>query len=120
MPLTAAPEITDLIDDLRRQIETLTRRVAELESGTSSGSPAEPQAQAGSGVPSMAPSEAASRVPSGPASPEISEDELIAISAALAAYLGVRAHIRQIRLIGSRLWAQEGRASIQASHHPYS
>ena len=108
MPLTATPEIAEIIDDLRRQIETLSRRVAELEGEKSPGSPAEPPAQAGSGV------------PSGPASPEISEDELIAISAALAAYLGVRAHIRQIRLIGSRLWAQEGRASIQASHHPYT
>jgi methylmalonyl-CoA carboxyltransferase large subunit len=52
--------------------------------------------------------------------PEISEEELIAISAALAAYLGVRVHIRQIRLIGSRAWAQEGRVSIQASHRLHS
>ena len=46
----------------------------------------------------------------------ITEEELLAISAAVAAYLGVRAHIRQIRLISSRAWAQEGRVSIQASH----
>ena len=48
------------------------------------------------------------------------EEELIAISAAVAAYLGVRVHIRQIRLIGSRAWAQEGRVSIQASHRLHS
>jgi len=47
---------------------------------------------------------------------EISEEELLAMSAAIAAYLGVRVRIRQIRLVGSRIWAQEGRASIQASH----
>ena len=40
--------------------------------------------------------------------------------AALAAYLGVRVHIRQIRLIASRAWAQEGRVSIQASHRLHS
>jgi methylmalonyl-CoA carboxyltransferase large subunit len=46
----------------------------------------------------------------------ISEEELLAISAALAAWLGVRAHIRQVRLIRTGVWAQEGRVTIQASH----
>jgi methylmalonyl-CoA carboxyltransferase large subunit len=46
----------------------------------------------------------------------ISEEEVLAISAAVAAYLGVRAHIRQIRLVGGGAWAQQGRVSIQASH----
>jgi hypothetical protein len=50
----------------------------------------------------------------------ITEDEILAISGALAAYFGVRVHIRQIRLIGSRAWAQEGRVSIQASHRLHS
>ena len=97
MPLTASPEIAELVDDLRRQIEALTRRVAELEAPH---------------VPAAAVRQ--------PESPDISPDELIAISAAVAAYLGVRAHVRQIRLIGSRVWAQEGRVSIQASHRLYS
>ena len=48
----------------------------------------------------------------------ISESELLAISAALAAYLGVRPDIRQIRLIGTDSWSLYGRASIQASHRP--
>jgi len=48
--------------------------------------------------------------------PAITEEELLAISAALAAYLGVRPHIRQIRLISTTAWAQLGRVSIQASH----
>jgi methylmalonyl-CoA carboxyltransferase 12S subunit len=44
-------------------------------------------------------------------------DELIlAISAAIAAYLGVKPHIRQIRLLASAPWGQQGRVTIQASH----
>ena len=46
----------------------------------------------------------------------ITEGELIAISAAIGAYLGVRPHIRQIRLVSTNAWAQQGRVSIQASH----
>ena len=46
----------------------------------------------------------------------ITEEEVLAISAAVAAFLGVRAHIKQIRLIGGNAWAQQGRVSIQASH----
>jgi methylmalonyl-CoA carboxyltransferase 12S subunit len=38
------------------------------------------------------------------------------IAAAIAAFLGKKAHIRQIRLLGSAAWAQEGRVTIQASH----
>jgi methylmalonyl-CoA carboxyltransferase large subunit len=49
-------------------------------------------------------------------SPEITEEELLAVSAALAAYMGVRPHIRQIRLVSSGAWAQQGRVTIQASH----
>jgi methylmalonyl-CoA carboxyltransferase large subunit len=46
----------------------------------------------------------------------MTEDEMLAVSAAIAAYLGVRAHIRQIRLVSTSAWAQQGRVSIQASH----
>jgi methylmalonyl-CoA carboxyltransferase large subunit len=51
-----------------------------------------------------------------PAPEGITEEEVLAISAAVAAYLGVRAHIRQIRLVSTGAWAQQGRVSIQASH----
>jgi methylmalonyl-CoA carboxyltransferase large subunit len=46
----------------------------------------------------------------------ISEEEFLAISAALAAWFGVQAHIRQIRLIHTGMWSQQGRVAIQASH----
>jgi methylmalonyl-CoA carboxyltransferase large subunit len=49
----------------------------------------------------------------------ISEEVVLAISAALAAWLGVHAHIRQIRLIRTGAWAQQGRVTIQASHRLY-
>jgi len=51
-----------------------------------------------------------------PAAEEISEETLAVISAAIAAYLGKRPHIRAIRLVSSPTWAQQGRVSIQASH----
>jgi methylmalonyl-CoA carboxyltransferase large subunit len=41
---------------------------------------------------------------------------LLVISAAVAAYLGKKPHIRQIRLVGTTAWAQQGRVTIQASH----
>ena len=46
----------------------------------------------------------------------LSEELVLVISAAIAAFLGKKAHIRQIRLIGSAAWAQQGRVIIQASH----
>jgi methylmalonyl-CoA carboxyltransferase 12S subunit len=51
-----------------------------------------------------------------PAEERLSEETLIAIAAAVAAYLGHKPKIRQIRLVRSASWAQEGRVSIQASH----
>jgi methylmalonyl-CoA carboxyltransferase large subunit len=59
---------------------------------------------------------AAPQVPAAPAPEAITEEELLAISAAIGAYLGVRAHIRQVRLLSTNAWAQQGRVSIQASH----
>jgi len=46
----------------------------------------------------------------------VSEELALVIAAAVAAYLGKRPRIRQIRLLGSAAWAQQGRVSIQASH----
>ncbi len=46
----------------------------------------------------------------------IPEDDLVVLSAAVAAYLGKRTRIRQIRLLGNKNWAMQGRVSLQASH----
>jgi methylmalonyl-CoA carboxyltransferase large subunit len=51
-----------------------------------------------------------------PRPPEVTEEDMVFIAAAVAAYLGVRARIRQVRLVQSSAWAQVGRATIHASH----
>ena len=49
----------------------------------------------------------------------VSEEDMITISAAVAAFLGVRARIRQVRLVHSSAWAQVGRMGTHASHHTH-
>ena len=48
--------------------------------------------------------------------PEVSEDLLLAISAACAAYLGKRAIIKQVHLRRGNTWASQGRGAAQQSH----
>jgi methylmalonyl-CoA carboxyltransferase large subunit len=48
-----------------------------------------------------------------------SEEDMLAIAAAVAAFLGVRARIRQVRLVQSSAWAQVGRIGTHASHHTH-
>jgi methylmalonyl-CoA carboxyltransferase large subunit len=48
--------------------------------------------------------------------PEVSEDVLLAISAACAAYLGKRATIKQVHLRRGSAWASQGRTVVQQSH----
>ena len=49
--------------------------------------------------------------------PPLPEDDLFLLAAAVAAYLGKRASIRQVRLLGTRNWSQQGRVTLQASHN---
>ena len=96
--------------ELLQRIEQLTARIAELE-----------RAQPGATAPVRAQPEAAAPVaPAAPAAPirpaEVTEEDMVFIAAAVAAYLGVRARIRQVRLVQSSAWAQVGRATIHASH----
>jgi methylmalonyl-CoA carboxyltransferase 12S subunit len=101
-------ELEALIRDIRAQLSALAERVTHLET------PASPAVAA---APAAVIKDEAPAVAEAPAGPEpIGEEELLAISAALAAYFGVRVHVRQIRLISSSAWAQQGRVSIQASH----
>jgi methylmalonyl-CoA carboxyltransferase large subunit len=48
--------------------------------------------------------------------PEVSEEVLLAISAACAAYLGQRATVKQVHLRRGGGWASQGRAAAQQSH----
>lgn len=113
-------EVTAILEELRSQMAALTARLEKLEAAREAAPPPP--------VPLPAAESLAEPVPAPPAAPQaeatpvpeseegISEELLLIISAAVAAYLGERAHIRQVRLIRTGAWAQEGRVSIQASH----
>lgn len=110
---TTATHPSLLIEELRSEIRALSERLAHLEAlqahapvvapltGASAPEPVRPPA------PEMSPE----------AAEPISEEILCVIAAAVGAFLGERAHVRQVRLIRSGAWAQQGRVSIQASHH---
>ena len=85
--------LADAVAALRREVGRLSERVAALESAARSAAPAPP-----------------------PSADGLSEELVPVIGAAIAAYLGKKPHIRQIRLLRSDAWAQEGRTTIQASH----
>ena len=48
--------------------------------------------------------------------PEVSENVLLAISAACAAYLGQRAKVKQVHLRRGGAWATQGLATVQQQH----
>jgi methylmalonyl-CoA carboxyltransferase 12S subunit len=93
--------LTQAVEALRQEVGRLGERVAALENVSGAATPAT--------VPPAAPASAS-------AAEGLSEELVLVISAAIAAFLGKKAHIRQIRLLGSAAWAQQGRATIQASH----
>jgi methylmalonyl-CoA carboxyltransferase large subunit len=100
-------KVNPLIKSLQEQIAALESRIAELER------PAKLAAEAAQAK-ALAPAPKPAPVP--PVPEEISEETMLIIAAAVAAYLGERAHIRVVRLVPSQAWAQQGRVSIQASH----
>ncbi len=107
---------------LTAQMAALNARLEKLEAtgaaapATLSAPVAEPAAlPLAEAQPLAAPAVAAAAEPV-KAADEFSEELLLALSAAVAAYLGKRPHIRAIRLQGSGAWAQQGRVFVQASH----
>jgi methylmalonyl-CoA carboxyltransferase large subunit len=48
--------------------------------------------------------------------PAVPEDVMIAISAAVAAFLGHRAKVKQVHYRTGAAWAQQGRAVVQGRH----
>ncbi|MFL5262444.1 MAG: hypothetical protein ACJ79R_04870 [Anaeromyxobacteraceae bacterium] len=103
----------DALRALRDEVERLARRVACLEAGLVAGSAPATGPLAAPPAPSSAAAVAAAPAPVDEA--EVTEEVLAVISAAVAAFLGHKPHIRQIR-IAQASWAQQGRVSIQASH----
>lgn len=49
---------------------------------------------------------------------EIPEDVLMAISAAVSAYLGNKGKVKAVRFSRHRTWAAQGRQAVQSSHTP--
>jgi methylmalonyl-CoA carboxyltransferase large subunit len=106
MARVTVTELATTVEELQAQIAELSKHIEYLE-----------QRHAGANGAAKVPAPAAAApVRLEPVVAEITEEELLAISAAIGAYLGVRAHIRQIRLVSTSAWAQQGRVSIQASH----
>ena len=108
----------DKTDHLLARITELEERIARLEAArdaavTNLVAVAQPLPP----VPA-APGPRTAAAPAGPPEPreEITEETLAVIAAAVAAFLGERAHIRQVRLVASGAWAQQGRVSVMASH----
>ena len=95
--------------DLSQVVETLNSLREEVARLSARGAALEPQA-----APVLA------AVPEPEPAPVVeegmSEELVLVISAAIAAFLGKKPAIRQIRLLGSAAWAQQGRVTIQASH----
>jgi methylmalonyl-CoA carboxyltransferase large subunit len=98
------------VEDLHQQVEDLTRRIERLETELAS-----VRALATRPVTS-APPETGGNGHQPPAPRYLPPDVVLAISAAVAAYLGKRAVIRQIHFAEDSPWAQQGRAAVQTSH----
>jgi methylmalonyl-CoA carboxyltransferase large subunit len=109
--------VVDSLEAIQEEMTRLSKRVAALEAAVA----AAPRATAP--VPAPAPAPVAPAAPAAPARPEpppqpegLSEELVLVISAAIAAFLGKKPHIRQIRLLSTSAWAEHGRVTIQASH----
>jgi methylmalonyl-CoA carboxyltransferase large subunit len=89
--------LTEALGAIRQELARLGERVAALEAAAD-----------GRRTPDS--------VPRTPPEEGLSEELLLVISAAVAAFLGKKPHIRGIRLLGTTAWAQQGRVTIQASH----
>ena len=106
MPRVTVSELAATLEQLQAQMAEMSYRIQSLEK--------ENAGVHGANGTAAVPLHPAAAPPV--LSAAITEEELLAVSAAIGAYLGVRAHIRQIRLVGTSAWAQQGRVSIQASH----
>lgn len=98
--MTDQTALSETLAALRDEVRRLGERVAALE-----------RAKA---LPPAPPAPAAEAKPPSPG--PISEEIVLVIGAAIAAFLGKKPHIRQIRLLSSAAWSQQGRLTIQASH----
>ena len=102
--------VETLLAELNERLLKMEQRMGEMEARLPAAAPAAVSAQ-----PAPAPK------PQAPRQEEaISEEILMVIAAAVAAFLGKKARIRKVRRVtefGLNPWSQQGRVSIQASHN---
>jgi len=110
-----AGNIEMLLAEIRAELRDLCARVSRLEEQRPAGQAPEGPLE-GVSASRIPPADSATPASEVVTHPVLSEEKLLAISAAVAAFLGERVRIRQIRLIRSSAWAQAGRVSVQASH----
>lgn len=89
-PAGGHQEFVAAVRELTAQVTELTERLASLEQRMDAAHPAG----------------------------EISDETLLVIAAAVAAFLGKRATVRQVHLRRHTTWAKQGRADVQHSHLP--
>jgi methylmalonyl-CoA carboxyltransferase 12S subunit len=103
-------QLTEALAALRQEVARLAERVTALEAAAA---PSQESEVRGHESRVRKPHPAACGLA---ADQGLSEELILVIGAAVAAYLGKRPHVRQIRLVGTTTWAQQGRVTIQASH----
>lgn len=106
----ATLDLNQALEALQTEVRALSARLSKLESiGLRPEASAAPAAKMEAAAPAGE-----------PAQETISEELMLVISAAVATFLGERAHVRQVRLLRSDRWGLQGRVSVQASHSLYS
>ncbi len=105
MAETQTKDTINELESLKGALAAILSRISSLEASI------QPAPAAPEGAPAAAPAGTAAAEQE-----EIGGDVMLAIAAAVAAYLGKRAHVRAVRLARSGAWAQQGRVFIQASH----
>jgi methylmalonyl-CoA carboxyltransferase large subunit len=111
---------------LLARIAELEERIAKLEAARDAAVSdlvmARPPLDFARGGPELAegraPAPTATPLSPAPSAPReaVTEEVMLVIAATVAAFLGERAHVRQVRLVSSEAWAQQGRVAVMASH----
>ena len=110
--LVEETHLEGLVGDLSQRLNAMEQQIREI------------LARLGPAVAAPAPPPAAKPAPAAAPAPKveegISEEIVMVIAAAVAAFMGKRARIRRVRRVaesGMNPWSQQGRVSIQASHN---
>ena len=96
--------VNDTLAAFREELKRLSDRIAALEKNRDTGSFPVSNSRPAPVAPA-------------PVAEGLGKEIVLVIGAAVAAFLGKKAPIRQIRLLGSAAWSQQGRVTIQASHN---